>query len=85
MYGFSEEFLLDENTLGEVLSFYDDGMDFEIFKSELLISKIGEALGGRKTKRRKPRARSDRPDLKGFRRTYGNKIIRKRKKGNKGD
>ncbi|MBA7642515.1 hypothetical protein ES703_50210 [subsurface metagenome] len=40
MYGFSEEYLLDEKTLPEVLDFYDDGIDFEIFKAEILVGKI---------------------------------------------
>lgn len=40
MYGFSEEYLLDEKTLDEVLSYYDDGIDFEIFKAQILVGKI---------------------------------------------
>lgn len=40
MYGFSEEYLLDEKDFREVLNFYDDGIDFEIFKAEILVGKI---------------------------------------------
>ncbi len=75
MYGFSEEFLLDDKTIEEVLSYYDDGIDFEFFKADILIGKIGEALMGKKVGRRF-KTIGDKPDLKKFERRYGNKIVR---------
>ncbi len=75
MYGFSEEYLLDEKILEEVLDFYDDGIDFEIFKAEILIGKIGEVLMGKKGSKRF-KAIGEKPDIKKFNRIYGNKIIK---------
>lgn len=80
MYGFSEEYLLDEKTLDEVLVYYDNGMDFETLKAEILIAKLGEALSGKKSKRKtKPGPIGDKPDIKTFEKLYGNKIKRPKK------
>lgn len=77
MYGFSEEYLLDESTLEEVLFYYDDGIDFEILKADILIAKVAEALTGKKIiKDRRIIHIGEKPDLKKFRQRYGNKIIR---------
>lgn len=83
MYGFSEEFLLDYKSLDDVLEYYDDGLDFEDLKAEILLSKISEALTGKKTRLRKKRDKrsiSDKPDLKKFHALYGNKIKKPPKK-----
>ena len=60
-------------TLEQLLMYYDYGLDFEQFKSEILIAKIGEVLSGKKPKK-KVLVDSDKPDLKKFNEKYGDKI-----------
>lgn len=77
MYGFSEEYLLDERTLEEVLFYYDDGIDFEFLKADILIAKLAEAITGRKIiKDKRFIDIGTKPDLKKFNRIYSNKIIK---------
>ena len=61
--------------------YLDYGLEFEEYKINLFLSKINEALGGKKTIRKKG-PESDKPDKEQFYKLYGDKI--KRPDGEKG-
>ena len=74
MTGYSLEYILDSLTLGVVMMIYDYGLGFEKTKSIILLKTYAEAMTG-KSKKNLP----DEPDLKKFKRIYGNKIKTKSK------
>lgn len=45
--------LLYDCTLEELLDYYDDGLDYEVYKAEILIGKLAEAMAGKKGKKGK--------------------------------
>ena len=55
--------------------YLDYGIEFEEIKAALLISKINDALGGKKQERKRGPA-NDKPDKKEFYKHYGDKIKR---------
>ena len=76
----SRHILLYDCSIEEVLDYYDDGLDFEVFKAEILIGKLAEALAGKKGKKK-----TDREDLDDIIEKYGNaeqkrKLAERRKK-----
>ena len=73
------EYLLDQMTLEEVFYFYEQGMKFEEYRAQLIISKLGEALDGNK-KKQNPK-NTDKPDKQAFYKHYGDKIERPGKGG----
>jgi len=68
------EYLLDKMTLEEVFFYYDQGIRFEEFRAQLIISKLGEALSDKK---KKQSPKSDKPDKAEFYKHYGGKIEHK--------
>lgn len=71
------KYLLDYMTLEEVFFYYEKGADFEELKAELLVSKIAEALEGKKNKKKDP----EKPDKEKFYQYYGDYIKRPDKGG----
>lgn len=75
------DYLLDYMTLEEVIFYYGRGISFENDKAETvataIISKLNEALGGKKQKTKEPQPKiPDTPDKEAFYKHYGDQIIR---------
>ncbi len=84
MYAWARpDYLLDHMSIEEVFMYYDYGAEFEEIKATMLISKLSEAMGGKKTTRRRRGPRSDKPDKAAFYKHYGDKIKRSDKGGEK--
>ena len=82
MYAWARpDYLLDYMSIEELYMYLDYGLEFEEVKAALLISKINEALGGKKVTRKKG-PDSDKPDKEKFYKYYGDKI--KRPEGGEG-
>jgi len=76
MYAWARpDYLLDHMSIEELYMYLDYGIEFEEIKAALLISKINEALGGKKQERKRGPA-DDKPDKKEFYKHYGDKIKR---------
>jgi len=58
MYNLSKHTLLYDCCIEEVLDYYDDGLDFEVYKAEILIGKLAEAMSGKKGKKKKTDAQT---------------------------
>ncbi len=79
MYAWARpDYLLDHMSIEEVFMYYDYGAEFEEIRAAILIGKLGEAMDGKKTVRRRG-PRSDKPDKAEFYKHYGDRI--KRPKG----
>jgi hypothetical protein len=68
MSGYSLEYILDNLTLDLTMMIYDYGIGFEKTKSIILINTYAEAISGKK------KMTGDTPDIKKFKRIYGNQI-----------
>ena len=71
-------YLLDYMTLEEVFFYYERGMKFEEYRAQLIISKLAEALDGKK---KVDKGRKEGPDKAAFYKHYGDKIERPGKGG----
>lgn len=71
------EYMLDKMTLEEVFFYYEQGINFEEIKAELVVAKLGEALEGKK----KNKQTNDKPDKQKFYEYYGDSIERPDKGG----
>jgi len=67
------EYILDSLTLDLTMMIYDYGIGFEKTKSIILLNTYAEAMSGKK------KQIGDSPDLKKFKRLYGNQIKTKGK------
>ena len=74
-------YLLDHMTLEEVFFYYEKGVQYEEFKAQLMIAKLGEALDGNKKKQQLKGPNADKPDKQKFYKHYGDKIERPSKGG----
>ncbi len=63
--------------------YYDYGIEFEEHRANILISRLAEAMDGKKTVRRRRGPNSDKPDKAEFYKHYGDKIKRPDKGGEK--
>lgn len=75
MTGWTLDYILDETTLDFLVLVYNYGIEFEETKSIIFLNKYAEAISGKK----KAKPMSDKPDIKKFKRIYGNKIKTKKK------
>jgi hypothetical protein len=75
MTGYSLEYVLDSLSLDQIIMLYDYGLEFEEIKATILLNKYGEALSGKKS------TAGDSPDIKKFKKLYGNKIKQGKKHG----
>jgi hypothetical protein len=78
MTGYSLEYVLDSLSLDQIILLYDYGLEFEKTKAIILLNKLGEALSGKKSV---VEDRQDSPDIKKFKKIYGNKIKQGKKHG----
>jgi len=76
LYGYSGEYIIKNMTSDEVLELYDDGIEFEEIKGDILILKLAEAITGKKIKKKKEKIVETKPDIKKFEKLYGDKIKR---------
>jgi len=79
MTGYSLEYVLDNLSLDQIIMLYDYGLEFEEIKATILLNKYGEALSGKKSSR--VESTGDSPDIKKFKKLYGNKIKQGKKHG----
>ena len=77
----TSEYMLNYMTLEEVFFYYEQGIKFEEFRAQLIISKLGEALDGNKKKRQLKGPNDDKPDKQKFYKHYGDQIERPGKGG----
>jgi hypothetical protein len=74
MTGWTLNYILDDITLDFLMLVYNYGIKFEETKSIIFLNKYAEAISGKK------KQISDKPDIKKFKRIYGNKIKTPNKK-----
>lgn len=74
MTGYSLEYILDSLTLELTMMIYDYGIKFQETKSIILINTYAQAMSGKTINK----DISDSPDIKKFKRIYGNQIKTKK-------
>ncbi len=81
MTGYSLDYILDSLSLEQLVMLYDYGIEFENTKAGMLVNTIAEALSGKHKKPSKNDADHipEKPNLKKFRKLYGDKIKRPNK------